>query len=118
MTYEEALYRALTDVCPGTYDAWKPGKAPPLPWFAYTRRNGEEVHADNTNYARLPRYRVELLFEEYDQSLVDRFEQALSGVGTWRLYAAEYLDSEGCHMHDYRLSANPGALREKGSDNG
>lgn len=118
MTYEEALFKALTKVCPGTYRAWRPGKAPPLPWFAYSLMRSDQFHADNTNYFRLPRYRVELLFEESDPKLVADFEQALSGIGTWSRYEAEYLDSEGCFMHDYRLSASPGLLRETESGNG
>lgn len=118
MTPNAFLYETLSKVCKGTYVAYKPGKAPPLPWFVYTRRNGEEFFADDSNYARIPRYRVELLFEENDPVLVSRFEEALTEVGTWKLYSADYLDSEGCLIHDYRLSMSLGKLRESEAGNG
>lgn len=118
MTADKLLYQTLSGVCPGTYAAYKPGKAPPLPWFAYTRRRGDEFFADGTNYARMPRYRVELLMEEKDNDLVDRFEAALTSIGTWRLYDADYLDSEACVMHDYWLSLDVSLLRESESSNG
>lgn len=112
MTPNALLFKTLTEVCKGTYLAYKPGKAPPLPWFVYGRQRGEETFADNENYARIPRYRVELLFEENDPELIERFEEALSRLGPWRLYNATYLDSEGCFTHDYRLSLSPEKLRE------
>lgn len=112
MTANEFLYKTLTRVCPGTYAAYTPGKTPPLPWFVYQRRRGGEFFADDTNYGLLPRYRVQLLFKENDPSLIDRFEEALSEAGTWALYNAEYLNSEGCLLHDYRLSLDISKLRE------
>lgn len=115
MTPSAILYKTLTKVVPGTYLAYVPGNAPPLPWFAYSRRNGEEFFADDTNYSRLPRYRVELLFKENDPELVESFESALSELGTWRLSSADYLESENCYMHDYRLSMTK---RESEADNG
>ena len=118
MTPNAFLFKTLSEVCKGTYVAYQRGKAPPLPWFAYKRENGEEGYADDTNYIRIPRYRVELLFKENDPDLVDAFEAALSRVGTWRLYDADYVDSEDCLMHDYRLSMNLSKLRESEADNG
>lgn len=106
MTPDELIYSTLSEVVPGTYLAYVPGNAPPLPWFVYSRRNGEEFFADNTNFERLPRYRVELLFKEADPKLVEEFESALSSLGTWRLYSADYVEAESCLMHDYRLAMN------------
>lgn len=103
MTPDERVFQTLSGVCRGTYLAYKPGKAPPLPWFVYSRRRGEEFFADNDNYARLPRYTVELLLEESDPELVERFEQALSSLGTWRMYGADMLEGEGCIQHTYQL---------------
>jgi len=107
LTPGKRLFSKLSEVVPGTYLAYRPNEVPPLPWFVYSRRNGEEFFADDTNYARLPRYRVELYFRENDPELVESFEAALSELGTWRLYSADYIDSESCLMHDYRLSLNP-----------
>lgn len=118
MTPEAFLMETLTGVCKGTYIAYPLGKAPPLPWFAYSRRSGEESYADNENYARLPRFRVELLFKEHDPQLVRKFEEALSRLGTWKLYSSDYLDSENCLIHDYRLSLGLEKLRERESQDG
>lgn len=117
MTADKLLYQTLSEVCPGTYAAYKPGNAPPLPWFVYKVDRGGEVFADNTNYSKIPRYRVELLMKEKDPSLVDSFEAALRSIGTWRLYDADYIDSEGCVMHDYRLALDVSLLRESESSN-
>lgn len=112
MTPNAFLYKTLTGVCPGTYAAYTPGRAPKPPWFCYTRRHGEEFYADSGNYSKLPRYRVELLFRENDPDLIERFEAALSKLGTWSLYDADYVDSEACIMHDYRLSLSLSRMRE------
>lgn len=112
MTPNEFLFNTLRQVCAGTYLAYQHGKAPKLPWFVYSREYGEEVFADNENYTRMPRYRVQLLFKEHDPQLIDRFETALSKVGTWRLYDADFLDSENCLIHDYRIALNLSKYRE------
>ena len=118
MTYEAWLYSRLTEVCPGTYLGYRKGTAPPLPWFAYSRRRGEEFYADNSNYARLPRYRVEFLFKENDPKLVREFEAALSSIGTWSLYESDRIDAEGCLYHDYRLSLDISKFRESEANHG
>ncbi len=107
MESDVTLAKRLVKVCPGTYIAYETGTAPPLPWFAYSRQRGEEFFADDTNYTRLPRYRVELFFKENDQELIEQFETALSDLGTWRLYESDFLDSERAYFHDYRLAFNP-----------
>ena len=114
MEYDEVVFSRLSKVCKGAYQEFQKGKAPPLPWFVYTHRNGEEFHADNENYLSLPRYRVELYFKEVDKDLIRRFEAALSDLGTWRRYSDGYIESERCHMHDYNLAASPTKLEEIG----
>lgn len=107
MTPNAAVYSTLSEVCPGAYLAYAPGSAPPLPWFVYKRRRGGETFADNDNYAQFCNYRVELFFKEHDPYLISDFEEALHRLGTYTLYDADYLDTEGCLMHDYRLAYNP-----------
>lgn len=107
MTYDALLYSTLTKVCPGTYIAYPMGDAPPLPWFTYQPQHDDEVYADNRNYGLIPRYRVELLFKEKDPTLIDDFENALSELGTWKLYEAAMLESENCYYHDYRMTLLP-----------
>lgn len=113
MTYNAILYSTLTEVCRGTYLAWAIGEAPPLPWFTYKREHDGEVYADNKNYSLMPRYRVELLFKEYDPTLIEDFEKALSAIGTWKLYESDMLDSENCLYHDYRLTLLPNREEEE-----
>lgn len=118
MTSNEFLHKTLSEVVPGTYAAYDVGKAPPLPWFVYLPRNGDYFHADNENYSRLPRYGVELYFKENDPKLIEDFESALSRIGTWVRYSAEYVDAEHCLMHSYRVSVNLSKLRESESQDG
>ncbi len=107
MTSNARVFSTLLDVVKGTYLGYPVGKAPPLPWFIYERERGGEAFADNSNYGLLPRYRVELYFEENDPDLIDRFEEKLSELGTYRLYDADLIDTEGCYRHDYRLTLLP-----------
>ncbi len=107
MTPNARVFSTLLDVIPGTYVAYPLGKAPPLPWFTYERTRGGEAYADNSNYGLLPRYQVELYFEENDPDLIERFERKLSELGTYRLYDPEYIDTEGCYRHTYRLTLLP-----------
>lgn len=107
MSHDTLLFTTLSEVCPGTYVSWPTGKAPSLPWFAYKREHDGEVYADNQNYSLMPRYKVELLFREKDDALIEEFEAALSRIGTWKLYDASYLDSESCIDHDYRITLLP-----------
>ena len=111
MKSDVTLAKTLTRVCQGTYVAYEPKKAPPLPWFVYSHERGEEFFADNSNYSRLPRYRVELFFKENDPDLIERFESALDELGTWRIYDSDYVNSERCLMHDYRLAFHPNRIK-------
>lgn len=114
MTPKSFLYKTLNKVCHGAYVAYAPGSKnrPSLPFYVYSPDEGEEVFADSENYSRLPRFRVELFFKENDPELIDDFEAALSELGTWRLRRADWLDTESCLWHDYRLSLSLGKMRE------
>lgn len=111
MTSNELLFRVLSEVCDGTYVAYP--ERHPLPFFVYKREHGGEVYADNYNYSLLPQYRVELLVKENDPELISKFESSLSRLGTWKLYDADWLDSENCIDHDYRLTLLPNREREE-----
>lgn len=114
MTPRAFLHKTLSEVCPGAYLAYAPGnrKKPPLPFYVYSPRHGEEFFADDENYAMLPRFRVELFFKENDPEFAERFEEALSRCGTWSRYDADWINSESCLYHDYRISVNLGKMRE------
>lgn len=111
MTPNERVFGTLSHVCDGTYVAYAERHA--LPFFVYKRVNGGEVFADNDNYSLLPRYRVELLLKENDPRLIADFESALTELGTWKLYDADWLDSENCIDIDYRLTLLPNREREE-----
>lgn len=108
MTHDEALYRVLSDVCPGRKYAWQTGQdIPPLPWFTYTPRRGSEMYADEGLYAVLPKYQVELFLKENDPDTVARFRDALSSIGTFAVYDDGYLESEGCIHITFDFSLQP-----------
>lgn len=80
MTPNEVIYQTLTSTgVPGTYAAYQEGNVPPLPWFVYIRDRGGEVFADDSNYAELPRYRVELYMAERDSELIETFSNVIKG---------------------------------------
>lgn len=80
MTPNEVVYQTVSGVgIPGTYAAYQEGSAPALPWFVYIRERGGEVYADDSNYATLPRYRVELYMAERDSDLIASVGEAIGG---------------------------------------
>lgn len=87
MTPREAVYSALTATgIPGTWMAWPTGKAPRLPWFVYMQEESGSFHADDTNYASLPRVRVELYQSAPDPEIEAKFEQAVASIGPYERY--------------------------------
>lgn len=87
---DEMVFATLAEVgIPGTNKAWTEGNKPALPWFLYRLTSGGEAHADNRNYAALPRYRAELHTAEYDGDLLGAFEDAIATLGPYA-YGEEY----------------------------
>lgn len=87
MNSDETVYNTISDATktPGVRMTWGPSSCEPrMPFFVYERTNGGEVDADNRTYARLPRYRVTVFMETYDETLVERFADAVATFGPYR----------------------------------
>jgi hypothetical protein len=103
---DKAVYSVLSEVVPGTKDAWPVGNAPPLPWFVYRRAWGGEIYADNDNISLLPRYTAELYMAENDPEVLGRFEDAVSSLGTYSRRDS-WLESQSCLMYTFRFTYLP-----------
>lgn len=108
MTDKARVFAALSAVgIPGVEDGWTVGKAPPLPWFTYSRRRGGITKADNRNYTRMPRFAAELYVKENDPALVAAFEDAVASLCPSFEPYEEWLDSEGCKQYRYEFTLLP-----------
>lgn len=104
---DELVYTTLkTSGLPGTKAAWPVGKAPELPWFVYKQDRGGEVFADNSNYEHMRRYTAELYMKDYDQEVVDRFEEALAVLSPYTSNES-WIPSENCFMRSYEFTYHP-----------
>lgn len=78
MTSDERVYAALTALgIPGAHQAYPEGGAPAPPFFVYVLDDAGDVFADDSNWAALPGYRVQLLERSADPELERRVRAAL-----------------------------------------
>lgn len=104
MTPDETVFSLLkTSGLEGTKVGWPIGNAPPLPWFTYKRVKGGEFFADNSNYALMQRYDVDLYQRDADDNLRDRFEDALSQIGPYKCIES-WVPTENCWVTSYSLT--------------
>ena len=107
MTYDETVFATLLESgLPGTRNAWPLGHAPALPWFTYKRARGGEFIADDSNYARMHRYQVDLYMAEPDDEVYERFEQALGRLGPFVSHEV-WNAVENCWITSYTLTYHP-----------
>lgn len=107
MTPKEDVFKTLSAVgIPGTWVAWRHGSVKPLPWFVFSRESGGEVMADNSNYACLPRFRVELMLAESDPELQARFEEALGSIGPFTSNEG-WIPGENAYQIAYSITWHP-----------
>lgn len=104
MECDEAVFKALLNSgIPGTKYAWPIDGAPPLPWFTYKRRKGGHMHADNSNYAHMVRYQIDLYEAEPDVELRERFGKCVASVGPYTDYET-WIPSENCWETTYDVT--------------
>lgn len=104
MTPDETVFSTLrSGGFVGTKVGWPIGGAPPLPWFTYKRVKGGEFFADNSNYALMQRYDVDLYQKEADDELRDRFESALAQLGPYKCIES-WVPAENCWVTSYSLT--------------
>lgn len=63
---------------PVAYRQWAPAKPPPLPYVVFFQTGRSDAYADNSNYAKVPRWRVELYSEGKNDDGEAAIERALS----------------------------------------
>ena len=104
MSAAEAVAAALKATgLPFTHRAWPTGKAPALPWCVWLEDDHGETFADDTNYAELPRMRVELYQKNFDQEQLGAVRSALRAIAPTS-ERTEWVESEGCWMTAFELT--------------
>ena len=104
MSAAEAVAAALRKTgLPFTHYAWPTGKAPALPWCVWLEDGHGETFADDTNYAELPRMRVELYQKNFDQQVLDGVRGALRELGPTS-ERSQWVETEGCEMTAFELT--------------
>ena len=86
-----------------THGAWPTGKVPALPWCVWLEDNHGETFADDTNYAELPRMRVELYQKNFDQEQTGAVRSALRAIAPTS-ERTDWVESEGCWMTAFELT--------------
>lgn len=107
MKPDQAVFEALlTSGLPGTKVGWPIGGAPPLPWFTYKRVKGGEFFGDDSNYALMQRYDVDLYQKDADDDVRDEFELALAKVGPFKSIES-WIPTEDCWVTSYSVTYHP-----------
>ena len=105
--YQDVYQTVLACGVPGTLEAYPVGKVPPLPWFVYLLDGDGGVDADDTDYAELPRFRVELYEATRDADLESSISEAIrDAYGPVRVMP-EWIADEGVRMVAYEFSYTP-----------
>lgn len=88
---------------PFTHYAWPSGKAPELPWCVWLEDGHGETFADDTDYAELPRMRVELYQKNFDQQVLGSVRDALRELGPTS-ERSQWVETEGCEMTSFEFT--------------
>lgn len=102
----EHVFTTITEASgiPGTLLAYPVGQVPELPWFVYECEDDGSIRADDSDYAALPRFRVEL-FEngrdkDLEDSIADTIRETYGPVDVTDMWD----EAEHCRMVDYEFS--------------
>ena len=107
MTPDEVVFSVLSATgIEGTKVGWPESKVPPLPWFTYRRLKKGEFFADNSNYAKMQRYDVDLYQAEPDEDAVEAFEEALATIGPFAC-TESWIPLESAWVTSYTLTYHP-----------
>lgn len=107
ITPDELVYSTLRETgLPGTRVGWPVGGAPPLPWFTYARAKKGEFFADDSNYAALRRYRIDLYQAEVDDNVRDVFEEHVARLGPFSS-TETWVPVENCWQFSYTVTFDP-----------
>lgn len=107
MTPDEIVFATLrASGLKGTKVGWPVGGAPPLPWFTYKHVKGGEFFADNSDYAFMRRYDIDLYQREPNDEEVERFEEAISHIGPYKCIET-WEPGESCWITSYTVTYHP-----------
>lgn len=103
MSADELVYNTISDNArlPGARMFWGP-QPPEPPYFTYELRPAS-VFADNETQ-RLDRYTAKLYQDELDPTVVERFESAVSMLGTYIKHPDEWQDGLLVTRYDFTLT--------------
>ncbi len=91
---------------PGTKVAWPYGKVPKLPWFVYRRNKKGEFYADDSNYAKLQRYEVDLYQADMDDDEREALEERLALLGPYACIES-WVPMESTWLTSYTFTFHP-----------
>ena len=104
MTPDEHVYQTLlTSGIRGTKIGWPIGNAPALPWFTYKHKKGGEVFADDSNFAKMRRYEVDLYEREQSDEVREALEGALAQIGPFS-ETDSWITAENCWVTSYSVT--------------
>lgn len=105
MTSDERVFEALSATgVPGALQAYPEGKAPPAPFFVYMLDTAGEFYADDSNWAAIPSYRVELYEKARDADLEERFASAIRSAFGPVSVMEDWVESEHARMVTFRFA--------------
>lgn len=90
----------------GTKVGYPYGKEPPLPWFVYRRLKKGEFYADDSNYAKMQRYDVDLYQAEPSDLEREALEEQLAKIGPYACIES-WVPMENCWLTSYTLTYHP-----------
>ena len=101
MTYQEMEELLAPLGVPFSFHHWE--APPPMPYGVYFDDSTDNFEADDTAYAVIRRFNIELYVRQRDPALEGRLEDILTAADLyWDKYAA-YIDSERFHQIAYEI---------------
>lgn len=107
MSSDEVVFSTLSQSgIRGTKIGYPYGKEPPLPWFVYRPLKKGEFYADDSNYAKMRRYDVDLYQAEPNDTEREALEDELTKLGPYACVES-WVAMENCWLTSYRLTYHP-----------
>lgn len=93
LSFKDEIEHSLS--LPITYDHWKVGQVPSLPYLAYNATGSEDMYADDSNYSKFTEVRLEFYSSTKDFVNETRIEDFLTGNGiVYSSTDSEYIKEE------------------------
>lgn len=106
MSFVENIVSAVSPLVPCTRQAWPEGSAPDLPWAVVVFMGRDGFYADDSVYAPMEKWCVELYQRVHDETLEDAVETAVEGAfGPVRRGPDQWIDDENCSVLPFYFTA-------------